>query len=118
MRPNIQWTVQLAVKEGQLENAHALAAEMTDATHEEAGSVQYELFFRHDGRVCHILEEYRDSDAAMAHMQTFLTQFVERFLGCFDPTGIFVYGAPNDELQEVMKAFGPTYLKFNFGFVK
>ena len=118
MRPNIQWTVQINVREGQLETAKALASEMTTATIKEEGTLQFEWFFAEDGSICHILEEYKDSDAAIVHMQNFLTNFVERFLGCFEPTGFYVYGSPSEELEQIMQPFGVAYLAFVEGFVK
>ena len=118
MSNNIQWTVQVNVRDGQLDNAKALAKEVTVATQDKAGCRQYEWFFTADGSSCHILEEYQNSDAAIVHMGAFLSQFVERFLGCFEPTGVFVYGAPNDELKEIMKPFGAAYMGMVEGFVK
>ena len=118
MRPNIQWTVQVSIKEGQLEAAKALAAEMTTATKQEEGALQFEWFFSEDGSICHILEEYRDSDAAIVHMHNFLDNFVQKFLECFDPTGIYVYGSASDGLKEVMSPFGPAHLTFDAGFIR
>ncbi len=118
MRANIQWTVQANVRDGQFETAKALASEMTTATRNEDGCAQYEFFFAADGSTCHVLEEYADSDAAMVHLQNFLTNFVERFMGCLEPTAVYVYGSPSDALKEGMKPFGAQYLGFVDGFVK
>ena len=119
MKENIQWTVQVQVNDGQLETAKALANEMSDATRSgEPGAVQYEWFFSEDGKHCHILEEYRDSDAAVVHLGNFLSKYVERFMGCFTPTGVYLYGSPSGELKDMMTPFGPVYLSDRSGFVR
>lgn len=119
MRDNIQWTVQVNVREGQYEASVALAKEMSAATlADENGTIQYEWFFTADGSKCHILEEYKHSDAALAHMDNFLSKYVERFMGCFEPAGFHVYGEPSETLQEVLQPFGPVYLGMKAGFIR
>mgnify|MGYP001552202799 CR=1 FL=1 len=105
------------VRDGQQEAGKALTAEMCEGTSAETGAVQYEWFYTHDGGKCHILEEYEDSAAAVAHLQNFLTKYVERFMGCFEPTAVNVYGDPSDELNELMQPFGPVYFGGREGFV-
>jgi quinol monooxygenase YgiN len=119
MRENIQWTVQLNVKEGQLDASKALAKEMSEATQsEEGGALQYEWFYTADGAQCHILEEYKHSEAALAHLDNFMSKYVERFMGCYEPAGFHVYGNPSEKLIEVLQPFGPVYMGMKAGFVR
>ena len=118
MSTKIQWTVQLNVREGKLEDSRALAEEMCASATNEPGAVQYEWFCAEDGSISHFLEEYKDSEASIAHLQTFLSQFVGRFLECFEPTGLFVYGAPSDALKAILEPLGPVYLGMVTGFAR
>jgi hypothetical protein len=52
----------------------------------------------------------------MVHLGTFGAKFVERFLECFEPTGLHVYGEPSDDVQAVLDNFGAVYLGTFGGF--
>ena len=116
MSGTVAWNLQLAVQDGRLEEAKALMAEMVDATRAEAGAIDYEWFLSADGTVCHICEKYADSAAALEHLGNFGANFAERFLACFSPTALYVYGEPNDAVRDVMDGFGAAYLGLLGGF--
>ena len=110
----VSWNLQMSVREGQLDAARALMAEMVVGTQEEVGTMGYEWFLSADGSLCHTNERFADSGAAMAHLGNFGTNFAERFMQCFAPTSISVYGEPTDEVRAALDAFGAIYLG-NFG---
>lgn len=110
MSNTVSWNLQLAVREGRIDDARALMEEMVDSTRREPGTLQYEWFLDPDGNVCHIVERYADSEAALAHLGNFGENFAERFLDCFEPTSLAVYGAPSGEARGVLDGFGATYL--------
>jgi len=116
MASTVSWNLQLSVREDQLENARTLMAEMVEATRAEAGTLAYEWFLAADGASCHICERYADSDAALAHLGNFGANFAERFLGCFEPTGLLVYGEPSDEARAALDGFGAVYFGTFGGF--
>ena len=90
---------------------------MVASTLQEAGTLGYEWFLDGDGTTCHILERYADSDAVLAHLGTFGAQFAQRFLQCFAPTGLTVYGDPSPEARTALDGFGAVYLGTWGGFV-
>lgn len=106
----------MSVREGQLSAARDLMPEMVEATRGEPGTLGYEWFLSGDGTLCHVYERYADSDAALAHLGTFGTKFAERFLQCFEPTALYVYGEPSDEVRTALDGFGPVYLGTFGGF--
>ncbi len=116
MSDTVSWNLQMSVREGQLSDARDLMPEMVEATRDEAGTLGYEWFLGGDGTVCHIHERYADSDAAMVHLGNFGAKFAERFLQCFEPTGLFVYGEPSDEARAALDGFGAVYLGTFGGF--
>ena len=106
----------MSVREGQLSDARELMPEMVESTWGEPGTLGYEWFLGADGTVCHIHERYADSDAASVHLGNFGAKFAERFLRCFEPTDLYVYGEPSDEARAVLDGFGAVYLGTFGGF--
>lgn len=118
MSDAVSWNLRLSVREDRLDDARTLMAEMVEATREEPGALGYEWFLSPDGLVCHLHERYADSEAALTHLGNFTAHFVDRFLQCFQPTGLAVYGEPNDEARSALDGFGATYLGTFGGFVR
>ncbi len=112
----VSWNLQMSVREGQLSNARELMSEMVESTRGEPGTLGYEWFLGASGTVCHVHEQYADSDAAMVHLGNFGAKFAERFLQCFEPTDLYVYGEPIDEVRATLDGFGAVYLGTFGGF--
>lgn len=119
MSTPVSWNLRLSVIDGKLDDAKALMDEMVAATEaDEPGALAYEWFLSEDGSTCHLYERYADSDATMVHMGNFTTKFMERFMGCFTPTSIVVYGEPSDAVRGVLDGFGAVYLGSWGGFAR
>lgn len=119
MSSNIFWLLELAVKEGQLENLKKLMGEMVESTNKnETGTLNYEWFLSEDKKSCHIYERYKDSAAVMAHLAAFGEKFAERFMGCLEPKRFVVYGKPGADVAEALTAFGPLYMLPSAGFAR
>jgi quinol monooxygenase YgiN len=116
MSDTVSWNVHMSVREGKLSDARHLMSEMVESTRGEVGTLGYEWFLGAGGTVCHLHERYTDSDAAMVHLGNFGAKFAERFLECFEPTGLYVYGAPSDEVRAVLDGLGAVYLGTFGGF--
>ncbi|MCH1571788.1 MAG: antibiotic biosynthesis monooxygenase [Longimicrobiales bacterium] len=116
MSATISWNLQLVVQDGKLDDARALMDEMVEATAQEAGARGYEWFISSDDQTCHICERYVDSDATLEHLGNFGANFAERFLQCFTPTALYVYGEPSDDVRAALDGFGAVYLGNMGGF--
>jgi quinol monooxygenase YgiN len=115
--PNtISWNLQMSVRDGRLDEARNLMNEMVASTRKEPGAQGYEWFLSEDGKICHLNERYADSEAAMAHLGNFGSKFADRFLACFEPTSLSVYGEPSAEARAALDGFGATYLGWLGGF--
>ena len=114
MSQPVSWNLQMSVREGRLDDARTLMTEMVEATRAEPGANLYEWFLSEDGSKCHINEGYADSDAVLAHLGTFGSQFAKRFMGCFEPKSLSVYGNPSPEARAALDGMGAKYLG-NFG---
>lgn len=114
----VSWNLQLAVRDGRLEDFRSLMEEMVESTRSEPGTRAYEWFLSEDGTVCHLYERYADAQAALAHISTFGSRFGERFLACVEPTAFHVYGIPSDEVRTALDGFGAVYLRPFGGFTR
>ena len=100
----------LIVKPGQIGNFRALTTEMVESTRHEAGVVNYERFVSADGNLVHVYERYKDSAAAVEHLQRFTKSFSARFMTMVERTRFTVFGNPSDELRGLLDQFGATYI--------
>jgi len=116
MADTVSWNLRLSVRAGRLEDARTLMEEMVASTRSEAGTLGYEWFLNAPGATCHIHERYADSAAVMAHLGTFGSRFADRFLQCFEPAGLAVYGTPSPEARAALDGFGAQYLATWGGF--
>ena len=116
MSSMISWNLQMSVRDGQLDTARELMREMVASTLDEPGTLGYEWFLSDDGKTCHIHERYVDSDAAVVHAGTFGSSFAERFLACFEPTSLSVYGDPSAAARVGLDGLGAKYLGLFGGF--
>lgn len=110
MSDAISWVLALTVKDGKLDDYRSLMTEMVASTTEEPGALAYEWFVSDDGGQVHIYERYADNDATMAHMGSFGANFADRFFGCVDPIGMWVYGNVNDEVRAALTPAGAEFL--------
>jgi hypothetical protein len=94
----ISWNLQMSVRDGRLNDARELMSEMVAGTREEPGTQGYEWFLRHLGN--------------------FGSKFAERFLECFEPTSLSVYGEPSAEARAALDGLGAAYLGWLGGFVR
>ena len=106
----VSWNLQVAIREGHLDDFRALMEEMVAATRQEEGMRAYEWYISDDGRACHLYERYADSAATMVHIGNFGANFAERFMTCVEPTAFHVYGAPSAEVRGALDGFGAQYL--------
>lgn len=117
MTNTVHWILELHINEGHLRGFKELMAEMIAATAKESGTLVYEWYFSQDESTCLISERYRDSAAAMEHLQSF-GRFAERFLAAATPTRFTVLGAPDSTLRQALAGFSPACLAFEAGFAR
>ena len=116
MSNTISWNLQMSVRESRLNDARDLMSEMVAGTEQKPGTEGYEWFLSRDGKTCHINERYADSEAVMVHLANFGSKFADRFLACFEPTSLSVYGEPSAEARAALDGLGAAYLGWLGGF--
>jgi quinol monooxygenase YgiN len=115
MGGEISWILEVAILPGQLKNFRAVARDLIAVTQSEPGTRAYEWNLSDDKTVCHIFERYQNSDALVAHVQSF-GSFAQRFMQACRPTRFDVYGSPNEEAKAALADFHPVYFSPLGGF--
>ena len=118
MSEEVSWSLELAIKPGQIDVVRTLIPEMVDSTQNEAGALIYEWSINDEESVIHSYDRYADSEAVLEHLSTFGERFAERLLAAADPTGFVVYGSPTDRAREALDDFGAVYMKSLAGFAR
>ena len=117
MNTDISWVFEAAVKPDSLDDYRALAHEISaDNQAAESDQLNFEWFI--DGNDVHIYERYKDSAAAVFHVQRFVENFASRFLSLCTPTRMSVCGDPSDELRTALTDFHPRYLGTLAGYAR
>ena len=111
MGEEIAWRVELSIKPDQVGNLLALTDEMVESASAEEGCLSYKRFISPDGESVHLYERYLNSAAAQAHLTIFSERFKARFAGMVDRKNVTVYGAPNNELRQMLNQFNPQYFR-------
>lgn len=119
MNNNVYWILELAIKDGELDNFRSLMNEMVAATHaNEPNTLNYEWTISEDGKICHIYERYVDSAATLIHMGTFGEKYAERFNTAVEATRFMAYGNPNSEVRDVLSGLGAVFMSPFGGFAR
>lgn len=119
MSNHVYWTLDLAVRDGKMEDLKALMKEMSDATKaNEPGTLNYEWTLSEDGAKCTIYERYTDSAAALVHLASFGKNFAPRFMACLEPKRLVVHGNVTDEARKALSTMGAAFMKPFGGFTR
>ncbi len=110
MHGQIEWVLIMDIREGQSHAVQPLIDEMVAATRsDEAGALVYEYFLNSEKSRCTVLERYKDTDAAMIHLDNFGKKFADRFFSLFIPVSFTVFGPAGAPLREALSGFGATF---------
>ena len=108
---HISWHVELALKDGTLDDFAVLTREMTESARREPGVLIYERFVSPDGKQVYIYERYTDSRAALAHLRTFDKRFGARFQKLAARQRFIVMGTPTSSLRDKLDRYGAIYAR-------
>ena len=114
---NVYFMVQLTIHEGKDDAFRGIVDEMCVATAKEAEALNYEWSLSEDGRTCHVLERYADSDGVRAHLEN-IGAFIDRFMVTADVVGVEVFGDPDAVARDALSQFGARFNRPYAGFVR
>lgn len=112
----VRLTVSFSVTEAQMNDFKGIAAQMTDGTKSEPGTLGYEWFVSGDGRKFRLVETYVDAAAIEAHfMGAVVQQLVPKLAAVCSVDGFEVYGDPGPKVAEMSSAFGAAIYQYWIG---
>ncbi len=112
----IRLTVRCTVTEQQVEAFKAVAAQMTEGSNAEPGTLGYEWFAGADGKTFHLLETYTNASAMEAHfMGPVVQQLVPKLVTVSKVEGLSVYGSPSPKVAEMAAVWGAETYSYWLG---
>lgn len=110
----LHMTARLLVKQGKLDAFQNVAQQCIERTREkDTGTIQYNWYHNDDKSEFAVRENYRDSQAAMEHMQN-LSDLVEPLLATCT-ISVEICGEPAEELRIALEGLDVKYYSFYAG---
>jgi quinol monooxygenase YgiN len=110
----VYWVVALKVHPGAETAFQAAREKLVASTKEEPGALNYEWSVSEDG-LCHIYERYADAAAAKLHLAR-SRELVAKMVESAARVSFTLYGAPDEELKQMLASRGALVLKAVGGF--
>ena len=109
MTSRIVTDFQLSIKEGKLEGFKTFINHMIEVTDiNEPDTLVYEWYINEDGSECHLIENFKDSEAFMAHLAN-VSHMFDTLFQFSTMTRAKIYGRPSDELKQSLDPLGVEY---------
>ena len=114
----IQFLIKLSVSADKRDAWKTLMHEMLAATEKEPGTLVYEWYVDDATGRFQLHERYADRAACENHIDNFVTNFAERFLGIASDIEFTVCGDPSEKVREVLAGLAPSYFALTAGFAR
>ena len=111
---DVYWVITFDVSD--MNKYKSIVEKLEPATEKEPGAITYVYTVAPDNKTVDIIERYKDSDAALAHLKTF-AQYQKEWNEVAKPTRFVVYGAASDDLKKALAGAHPTYMEPFAGFL-
>jgi quinol monooxygenase YgiN len=118
MSRELYWIANLDVAPEHIDDFKKVVSELVAASQKEAGTLSYDYSIAADGRTVHIFERYRDSAAAVSHIEKTVAPLFERFRSHVTSRGVTVYGNPDDAARKLLDKLSPRYMTSFDGFMR
>ena len=113
----VQFTVDLAITDGKLDEFEAIAQTMIAATQKEASTLTYEFCLSGDRKRCRLIETYVDGNAVLTHLTGAVVQeLVPKILEVSTISSFEVYGNPGPQAAEMLTGLGAEIFESWHGF--
>lgn len=117
--PQVYWVLSGQVARERMDDFKSLVRKIVAATEaNEPGALEYEYNVGADGTTVQIFERYKNSAAVVTHVDNLGKTFAKDLLALFKPTGMVVYGAPDEAAKHAIAVFDPTYTMPLDGFTR
>jgi len=109
----VQFNVKVTVNDGQFDAFERIARAMIAGTRKEPGALGYEWYLSNDRKQCHLIEDYEDGTAVMAHIESpVVRELVPKLLEVSSMNSFHVYGDPGPKAAEILNGIGVEIFQF------
>jgi quinol monooxygenase YgiN len=109
----VQFNVDLTIHDGKLDAFENIARAMIAGTQKEVGALGYEFYLSGDRKRCRLVENYKDADAVLAHMNgPVVRESVPKLLELSHLDRFEVYGDPGPKAAQGLAAVGAEIFRF------
>jgi len=104
----IRFRLELTIESSKIAECKKLIQDMVKAVEaNEPDAINYEYYLNNAETSCVIIEVYKNSEAALAHLKGVASQTIlPKIFNISRITRFDVYGDPSEELQKVLTTFG------------
>jgi quinol monooxygenase YgiN len=107
MTDYIRATAEVSIPPGKMNEFKVLAAEIIAKVQaNEPDTFSYEYFLSSDESKCYVVQYYKDSEAALAHLEN-IGDLAGPLHEVAPLTGVMIFGSPSDELRRVLEPVRP-----------
>ena len=103
---------------GQMDNFKQVASKVIAAVAQEPGTLMYEWSFRQDQKTFDVIELYRSSEAALAHVKHLVAEFGKDLGQVQKGLQLTIYGSPDAQVKQAVEGFNPVYQTHVEGFIR
>jgi len=114
----IRFRLELTIESSKIAECKKLVQDMVKVVEaNEPDAINYEYYLNNAETSCVIIEAYKNSEAALAHLKGVASQTIlPKIFNISRITRFDVYGDPSEELQKVLTTFGVQLYKLFAGF--
>jgi quinol monooxygenase YgiN len=106
MTDYIRANAEHSISEGKINEFKKLADEIIDRVEAtEPNTLSYEWFLSNDESKCYVVQIYKDSEAALAHLNN-IADLMGPFHKVAPLTGLMIFGSPSGELRQALEPVG------------
>lgn len=119
MDTEVSWMLSSQLQTTEPEQFEGLLVEMVKAVQTlQNGTTAYVWYLSEDGLSCEIFATFKDSDAALLHLNWLANSYGQVFSSVMRPTAMTVYGKPSKNLRDALTPFAPRYVQTVGGFAR
>jgi quinol monooxygenase YgiN len=109
----VQFNVFLTLHEGKSRAFEEIMKRMIAGTVNEPGALGYEWYISKDRKRCRLVENYKNADAVLAHIESAVVRgLVPKLLEVSDLNAFEVYGDPGAKAATALQGVGAEIFQF------
>ncbi|SDQ85277.1 hypothetical protein [Pseudovibrio sp. Tun.PSC04-5.I4] len=119
MNSEVSWILTARLATTDPKTFEGLMVEMVKAVqHLQGNTSAYVWYLSEDGQFCEIFSSFKDSNAALLHLNWLSNSYAHEFMDALHPSSMTVYGKPSYELRNALASLSPKFVQTVGGFAR